>query len=359
MQAGMGEVVFTPFYEVLKSYGVKFEFFHRVHQLKVQKGTKGLSIGEVQLFQQAKVISKNGYNPLFPLAVEPSILAWPSEPDYAQLKNGSQFKKINLEAYSGNPYETPVSLKAGKDFDMIISGISVGALPQIAAELSEHHAPFKTMLDHSRTTDRMDIQMWLKPSLEELGFTGKGAGNINGYQPPLHASAIDSWNDFSDLLPTENWGKLPESERPKSKAFLEGTIADNLDHKDVARQWLNNSVKPLWPKAVDEKNPHSALPGTGIDWSLLLSPQNLSGENRLNDQYVPIIPNPSDRYVQLQAGSTKYRLYTNQSGAKNLLITGDWIRTPINVGAAEAAVMAGLQTANAILGKDLYDGIDY
>ena len=33
MQAGMGDTVFTPFYEVLKKRGVRFEFFHRVTKL--------------------------------------------------------------------------------------------------------------------------------------------------------------------------------------------------------------------------------------------------------------------------------------------------------------------------------------
>src|SRR5690606_29048760 len=30
MQAGMGDTIFTPLYEVLKRRGVKFEFFHKV-----------------------------------------------------------------------------------------------------------------------------------------------------------------------------------------------------------------------------------------------------------------------------------------------------------------------------------------
>src|SRR5262249_11337671 len=33
MQAGMGDTIFAPMYEVLKGRGVKFKFFHRVRQL--------------------------------------------------------------------------------------------------------------------------------------------------------------------------------------------------------------------------------------------------------------------------------------------------------------------------------------
>ncbi len=34
MQAGMGDTVFAPYYEVLRTRGVKFEFFHRVTDLR-------------------------------------------------------------------------------------------------------------------------------------------------------------------------------------------------------------------------------------------------------------------------------------------------------------------------------------
>ena len=48
--------------------------------------------------------------------------------------------------------------------------------------------------------------------------------------------------------------------------------------------------------------------------------------------------------------STKYRLQTDQSGFSNLFLTGDWIKTGLNAGCVEAAVMAGMQTSRAISG---------
>jgi hypothetical protein len=35
MRAGMGELVFAPFYEVLKSHEVSFEFFHRIEHVRL------------------------------------------------------------------------------------------------------------------------------------------------------------------------------------------------------------------------------------------------------------------------------------------------------------------------------------
>ena len=43
MQAGMGDTVFTPFYEVLKQRGVDFKFFHRVKNLDVSADGKAIS----------------------------------------------------------------------------------------------------------------------------------------------------------------------------------------------------------------------------------------------------------------------------------------------------------------------------
>jgi uncharacterized protein with NAD-binding domain and iron-sulfur cluster len=49
-------------------------------------------------------------------------------------------------------------------------------------------------------------------------------------------------------------------------------------------------------------------------------------------------------------GSTRYRLRADQSGFSNLFLTGDWIKTGINAGCVEAAVMAGMQASRAISG---------
>ena len=49
-------------------------------------------------------------------------------------------------------------------------------------------------------------------------------------------------------------------------------------------------------------------------------------------------------------GSTRYRLASDQSGFANLFLTGDWIRTGLNAGCVEAAVMAGMQASRAISG---------
>jgi uncharacterized protein with NAD-binding domain and iron-sulfur cluster len=67
---------------------------------------------------------------------------------------------------------------------------------------------------------------------------------------------------------------------------------------------------------------------------------------------------PSDRYVQALAGTTKYRLEAGRSQHfANLYLAGDWTYNGLNVGCVEAAVMSGMLAANDILGRPHDDGV--
>ena len=52
--------------------------------------------------------------------------------------------------------------------------------------------------------------------------------------------------------------------------------------------------------------------------------------------------------MQSVPGSDKYRLRSDESGYDNLVLAGDWTDCGINAGCIEAAVMSGLQAANAL-----------
>jgi uncharacterized protein with NAD-binding domain and iron-sulfur cluster len=75
------------------------------------------------------------------------------------------------------------------------------------------------------------------------------------------------------------------------------------------------------------------------------------GASALETQHVSVNIDPSDRYVQSVPGSDKYRLRSDESGYDNLVLAGDWTDCGINAGCIEAAVMSGLQAANALLGR--------
>src|SRR5207248_11394545 len=91
MQAGMGDTVFAPFYEVLQRKDddlgrrrVDFAFFHRVARLHI--GPDGKAIEQIDLVRQARV-REGGYEPLVDVGGLP---CWPSEPDWDQLEEGER-----------------------------------------------------------------------------------------------------------------------------------------------------------------------------------------------------------------------------------------------------------------------------
>jgi uncharacterized protein with NAD-binding domain and iron-sulfur cluster len=97
------------------------------------------------------------------------------------------------------------------------------------------------------------------------------------------------------------------------------------------------------------------LPGAvtehGFAWHLLSGANGHRGSAALETQHVSINIDPSDRYVQSVPGSDKYRLRSDESGYDNLVLAGDWTDSGMNAGCIEAAVMSGLQAANALLGR--------
>jgi uncharacterized protein with NAD-binding domain and iron-sulfur cluster len=94
MQAGMGDTIFTPMYQVL-ARGVKFKFFHKVEELVPD----GSQIGSIRMTQQV-ALANGSYDPLVPVK---GLDCWPSEPLYGQIDKAQaallQEKKINLESY--------------------------------------------------------------------------------------------------------------------------------------------------------------------------------------------------------------------------------------------------------------------
>jgi hypothetical protein len=106
--------------------------------------------------------------------------------------------------------------------------------------------------------------------------------------------------------------------------------------------YLDDHVGLYLPGAVTEH---------GFAWHLLTGVNGHRGAAALETQYVSVNIDPSDRYVQSVPGSDKFRLRSDESGYDNLVLAGDWTDSGFNAGCIEAAVMSGLQAANALLGR--------
>src|SRR6478736_649415 len=185
MQAGMGDVVFAPTYEVLKARGVKFKFFHRVEQLlpDAQKTV----VDSIVVRQQAEVQGGGEYEPLVRINQVPS---WPSQPDLSQLVDGQSFTGVNFESAWAAPTGTLHTLQRGVDFDDIILGISIEGVKYVCKDLPAPGSPFQQMMDNLQTVQTCSMQLWLSAE----------AGGIGAQAVPRIASCyVDNLNTFSDM----------------------------------------------------------------------------------------------------------------------------------------------------------------
>ncbi len=349
MNAGMGDVVFAPAYEVLKNRGVKIRLFHRVESLRLSGDKK--RIASVELREQARVKARAGgdgeraeYDPLIPVKTgsfsEP-LRCWPSEPLFEQLEEEKEFRyalrnEPDLRRFESGPggdarktEEEAVVLQNGRDFDHVVLAIPVGALGKICPDLMDADPRFAEMAERVKTVRTAAYQAWLGRSLKDLGWEGP---------PPVLGNFIDplnTWADMTHLAPLERFS--PMRTDPAHIAYFVGAMPDDIDPQEAegevrkyARRVLNEMAEHFWPGARGTSG--------AFENSLILS------------EYFRANTTLSDRYVLSVAGSTKYRLWPDEARFENLVLAGDWTRNYLNIGCVEATVISAMLAAQAISG---------
>ncbi|MEM9778058.1 MAG: hypothetical protein AAF902_26010, partial [Chloroflexota bacterium] len=361
-QAGMGDTIFAPFYEVLKKRGVKFEYFHRVHEL--QPAADGSHIAAIKVGVQATL--KQPDNEYQPLVTVNALPCWPSEPLWDQIEQAEelQAKGINLEYYSDPwPDIETKTLEFGKDFDDVILGISLGALPYVAGKLIEQKPAWKTMVNSVKSVRTQAAQLWMIPSAYELGWQHMGRPIVS-----YNEGALNTWGDMSHLVGRECY-LYQANQYPLSVAYFCGPMleteplpmtsvgpylpVDQLPQAEATAQvkkdtlaFLKNKIG-LWPNAVE----HCSDGCRDFKWDLLFDGRETvaRGESRFDSQYWRANLQPSERYVLSVPGSSQHRLPVyNKADYANLYLAGDWVANHLNFGCVEAGVISGLLLSNAM-----------
>jgi len=365
MSAGMGDIVFAPLYQVLKHRGVRFEFFHRLHNigLSPHNATEASSVESLEFDVQARVKGGGEYDPLLDVHGVPS---WPSQPDYAQLVNGTAL------ARDGRDFEAPwevrragrKTLKVTRDFDIVVLGVSIGALPGVAHELIERAPQWGDMVRYVKTVPTQAFQIWMRKDMCQLGWP-RGQMNLSGFVEPF-----DTWADMSHLISEESW-KDPVRAIAYFCSVLPDAVGDEAteqfheEQQELVRsnavRFLDRDVGKLWPGAACKGN-------DDFCWDLLAcegrgrgskkeSRQHRARKHKFDSQYWRANVAPTDRYVLSLPGSIKYRLSPLDMTFDNLTIAGDWTATGLDTGCIESAVMSGLLAAHAIAQKPLLEDI--
>jgi uncharacterized protein with NAD-binding domain and iron-sulfur cluster len=342
MNAGMGDTIFAPAYEALRNRGVDIQFFHKVKSLELSADKSQVS--RIHVGRQA-TLKAGPYLPFVPVPVDDHhdpLPCWPAQPLYEQLVEGEALRacKADLESFWCDWADVEeVALEAGKDFDTVVLGISLGSVPYLCGELVAASPAWANMTANVATVGTQSLQLWLKPNITQLGWS-KASPILDAWAEPL-----DTWADMTDIMSFESW----TGGKPGSLAYFCGSMVGGIPNQSdtgfparakaevetAADLILRGDIQTLWSSVAP-----SGLPATDV----------VARHARANID-------PSERYVQSLGDSAKYRLPANGSGFENLVITGDWIRNGYNAGCVEAAVWSGIQAANTILGRPLNEGV--
>jgi uncharacterized protein with NAD-binding domain and iron-sulfur cluster len=364
MQAGLGDAVFAPLYQVLSARGVRFEFFHAVEELATGRDAAGAPVVDaIHIAVQAETRDGAPYQPLIEVAGLP---CWPSQPLHDQLIDGDALRRSgeNLENWWNRwPAVRTRVLQRGVDFDHVVLGISLGAYPYLCKQLIAETPAFARMVDAVKVTETQAAQLWLSRDIAALGWTLGPRPIIGTCREPF-----DTIADMSHVLPRERWprattgsvlyltSQAPDPPATPPRSEWRYPIERRAQVEARLGRWLDTRAGELFPDAVA---------AGAFDWQLLVDPEDRAGRDRLRAQFWTGCWNPSDRYVLSVPGSVHARLPSAGTGYRNLVMAGDWTLTALSAGCVEAAVMSGMHAARAlcgtpahIAGDDLPDGDD-
>lgn len=343
MAAGMGDIVFAPLHQALIARGVHIEYFHRVDELV--PSADGMNVESIALGRQVRL--RDGLDQYDPLVRVRGLPCFADKPLLDQLDVDPAVENEPLESiWCAWPDAERRVLEQGVDFDVVVLAMPVDMAQIVAPKLAAIAPPFERMLTGLPTTATTALQLWLREDEPTLGW-GRPGMTVSAFERPL-----STWASMPQLIAVEDW---PDAERPGSIAYFCGAIDAPWPPDRPWPEYVRFHQSEAHASAEEfiEKHLPHLLPGVrgpdGVRWDLLCG-WNGSGDP-LASQFVRVNVDPSDRYVMCVPGSDHHRLRSDESGFDNLYLAGDWTDNGINAGCIEAAVLSGLQAANALVGR--------
>ena len=164
-----------------------------------------------------------------PLMDVEGLPCWPSKPDYSQLIDGSRFEreKRDFESHWDRRKVATKTLHVIDDFDFVVLGVGLGALPYVCQDLIQRDRRWRDMVTHLKTVNTQAFQIWLREDMEQLGW----------HDPPLALSAFvhpfETWADMSHLIREERW-----KVNPRAIAYFCSVLNDPISPAGYHREQL-------------------------------------------------------------------------------------------------------------------------
>ena len=106
-------------------------------------------------------------------------------------------------------------------------GIPVGAHNIIAGELAAASPVWKSHAATAATVATLAMQLWMKPTVPELGFHSESRGEttLTSFRDPFN-----TWADMTHILESETWSP----DRPGSVAYFCGPLETDEQLPDLS-----------------------------------------------------------------------------------------------------------------------------
>jgi uncharacterized protein with NAD-binding domain and iron-sulfur cluster len=348
--AGLGEVLIAPLYEVLKARGVRFAFFHKLEKIELTEDRA--AVAQLRFSRQID-LPQEGFEPTFAYK---GLTCWPETPPPNLMQRSDVSPDDNFESRWCNSSVKPdVVLNEGSDFSDVILAIPLGAFKRLGGdmgpcdELVRASPRFRAMTENIGLIPSLSVQVWSSKSPAELGWTEPTTAMVSGPR------ALQIWADMSQVLECEPVTK----DGPKSLHYFCNVFGSHAYRdpkavgaaRDAVRaltiDWFEKKAREFWPKATGAAQKAYA----DFDWNTFEDSLDRNGVGRLDAQVVKANVDPLACCCGSAAGSTGWRLKTDASGFRHLFLAGAWIDTGFNTECVEAAVMSGKQASRAICGS--------
>ena len=349
MTAGMGDVVMAPLYQALRRRGVKFEFFHRVDALHLDPRRQ--TIDAITMGRQLRLA--DGVDEYDPLTTVRGLPVFPNAPLAEQIQARDGLDELESHFAKRDDVETSV-LRRGKDFDHVVLAVSAGDAARRGR--GTHRRPAGMARNDNACPHDRDTGVPAVAAPRRIrARMAETRRNDHRLRPPVRDVGLDAADALGRRLARRGSSghgclllRQPRAPWPATE-----------DHDGYVRRYRTwcTSTPPTTSTAIVGLYYPNAVTEQGFAWHLLCGADGQRGPAALATQHVSVNIDPSDRYVQSVPGSDQYRLRPDESGYDNLVLAGDWTDCGMNAGCIEAAVMSGLEAANALLGRGRYHRI--
>ena len=210
----MGDVVFAPFYEVLKRRGVRFEFFHRLENVRLAAepadGGEPPHVAALEFDVQAEVAAAAASTSRSSTCA--GCRAGRRRRDYAQLVDGERLRarRAGTSSRTGTAARVAHARRCASARTSTSScSASASARSRTSCrEIVARDPRWRAMVEHVKTVATQAFQVWLR--------AGHGASSA-GPRPPITLSGFvepfDTWADMRHLIAREELAEPPRAAR--------------------------------------------------------------------------------------------------------------------------------------------------